>query len=158
VSERAASERALPEPVIDPADVMALVPGTTIEEATAAASLATLALQAAVWPNPLPDPLPPPMYQAGLSCAARIARAGDPSGQVVSESLGAYSYRVASATAPDVALYLTEAELDLLRPWLGSPGVYDIDVTGSAAPWSYEWFQRNLDNVLAAADEAGARP
>jgi hypothetical protein len=145
--------------VIDPADVQAVVPGITMEEATQAASLATLALQAAVWPNSLPDPLPPPMYQAGLSCAARIARSGDPSGQVVSESLGAYSYRVAGTVPSDVALYLTEAELELLQPWLGQQGVYDIDVSGAgAAPWSYEWFQRNLDNVLAALDAGELQP
>jgi hypothetical protein len=139
----------LPPPVIDPADVQLILPSISPEDAATAASLATLALQGALYPDPLPDPLPPPMYQAGLSAAVRIGRAGDPSGEVVSESLGAYSYRVATATPTDAAMMLTDDELALIEPWTAAK-VYDVLTVPSLGTWPEDWWQRDLDRIEVA--------
>jgi hypothetical protein len=141
--------RELPEPAIDPADVQALVPGLGDEEALAAARLATLLLAAAIYPRPLPDPLPPPLYLAALTAAGRLARAGDPTGSVVSESLGSYSYRLNLPTPVDEALAFTEAELGLIGPWLGRTGAYDLRTPSRMGGfvWPFDWWQRDYDDL-----------
>jgi hypothetical protein len=146
--------RALPDPLVDPADVALLAPEATAEQCEQAAQLATLMLQAALYPGEPPDPLPPPMYQATLMAAGRLARAGDPSGQVVSESLGAYSYRLQLPMPADQALAFTDYELGLLEPWLARTTAYDVRTPTAMPDWPYDWFQRNLDNVLKAAEQA----
>jgi hypothetical protein len=133
----------LPSPVIDPADVQALVPGLSIEDATTAAKLATMSLESLLEPDAIPAPLPAKMYQATLTCAARIARSGDPAGQVVSESLGAYSVRRDPSTPADAAMYFNEDELKLLGFW--APRVYDVRTPAVRDPYPYDWFQRDLD-------------
>jgi hypothetical protein len=146
--------RTLPPPVIDPADVQAVLPSLTPEEATLYASLATLALSAAAWPNPLPAaPLPAPLHSVGLSLAVRLAASieatSESAGQVVSESIGAYTYRLANPLSFDGALKLTETERDLARPWLGQASVYDVR-TGLAHvyDWPDDWWQRDLDRLV----------
>jgi hypothetical protein len=152
VSERGAPQlRSLPPPVIDPDDVAALVPGLSPEDAELYASLATLALEAVCWPNSVPDPLPPPVQAAGLAISVRLARAGE-SGTgagmpVVSESIGSYTYRLATPETLDAALALTEGELDLLRPWLGQARVYDVSVAGWGSWLPLDWWQRDLDHL-----------
>lgn len=144
--------RTLPQPVIDPADVQAILPSLSVEDATLYASLATLALQAATWPNALPpSPLPPPLYQVGLAIATRLAVAGETiqegSSQIVSESIGAYTYRIANPGTLDSALILTDAERKLIRPWLGQASAYDVG-TGGSIVWPADWWQRNLDHPI----------
>jgi hypothetical protein len=144
----AAGPRTLPPPLIDPDDLEALLPWLTPEDAVLYASLATLALEAALWPTPVPEPLPPPVQAAGLAIGVRLARAGESSssssGPVVSESIGAYTYRLASPASLEAAFALTEAERKLLHPWLPS-GVYELDLVAGAYPWPADWWQRNLD-------------
>ena len=145
--------RTLPAPVIDPADVQAVVPSLTPDEAQLYASLATLALQAAFWPNPIPpEPQPAPIEAAGLSIAVRLATAGeaaggDAAGPVVSESIGGYTYRLATPAALDQAMQLSDAEYKLLRPWLGQGTAYDIGVGYGPPAWPADWWQRDLDRI-----------
>jgi hypothetical protein len=128
-----------------------LVPGLDADQARQAAQLATLMLQAALYPRELPDPLPVPLYAVALMAAGRLARAGDPAGSVVSESLGAYSYRLNLPTPLDQALMFTDDELGLLRPWLGHASAYDVRTpTATAFPWPIDWWQRDLDEELDA--------
>jgi len=140
VASDAAEVRSLPPPVLDPEDLLAILPSLTPEEAALYASLATLVLQSVIWPNSIPDPLPPPVQTAGLSIAVRLARAGEAAGNelgsVVSESIGAYTYRLASPATFDSALSLTDAERTLLRPWLGQTSAYDVR---TALPTEYAW-------------------
>jgi hypothetical protein len=140
--------RTLPPPAIDPGDLQAIFPSLTPEDASLYASLATLALQAVCWPNALPAPLPPPLNAVGLAMATRLAAsletAQTGAGQVVSESIGAYTYRLASPVTVDAALQLTEAERKLIRPWLGQASVYDVAL-GTAYVWPPDWWARNYD-------------
>jgi hypothetical protein len=138
--------RLLPDPAIDPEDVLALAPGASEEQALAAARLATLMLQAAIYPRELPDPLPPNLYMAALMAAGRLARAGDPTGEVVSESLGSYSYRVQAPMPPEQALAFTEYELALIgQTWLDTgPGTTRTPTVMPFA-WPIDWWQRDFD-------------
>ena len=143
--------QSLPDPVIDPADLEAIMPGLTPEEASLYCSLATLALEAVCWPMPIPAaPLPAPLELAGLSIATRLAAAGEAAGEggaVVSESIGSYTYRLATPLALDQALSLTDAERDLLRPWAGQTGVYDLSVLGPTLDWPLGWWQADYDRL-----------
>lgn len=153
------STRALPPtaidtaPAIDPGHVIALVPGTSPEDAARCAALATLAVRAAIWPSELPPaPMPAPLYAVTLAIAGRFASTGAGGSPVVSESLGSYTWRRATPALADLVA-LSEGELDALRPWAGMSGVYDVSIAGARGTWPYDWFQRDLDNVLAAYDE-----
>ena len=154
----ASEPRSLPAPVIDPSDLQRIVPSLSPEDAELYCSLATLALQAAFWPNPIPEPPPPPVQAVGLGVATRLAYAGESAGEggaVVSESIGAYTYRLASPGSLDSALRLTDDELDVLRPWLGQSSVYDVRTGLSALGWPLDWWQRNYD-VLELPPEVSA--
>jgi hypothetical protein len=149
-SEQAGGVRSLPSPVIDPEDLQALIPSLSPEDAALYCSLATLALEAVFWPNAIPSPLPPPVQAVGLAVATRLAYAGEGAGEggggaVVSESIGAYTYRLASPGTLDGALRLTDDERDLLRPWIGQADAYSVATPSGypALPW--DWFQRDLD-------------
>lgn len=141
--------RALPPPAIDPDDLIALIPGLSPEDAERYCSLATLAVQAAIWPNELPPaPLPPPLYATVLTVAARLAGSAAPGvGQVVSESIGSYSYHLANPPTLDAALGLTDSELDALEPWMARKTLFQLDVAGSSPyGWPVDWWQRDYDN------------
>jgi hypothetical protein len=151
----APTPRTLPPAAIDPADVQALVPGLSTEDAERCAQLATLMLEAVLWPGPVPEqPLPAPMYQATLAAAARLASstaassssAGAP---IVSESIGTYTYRLATPTPADAALTFTDDELELLEPWLGpaQQTAYSVSVWGTPGARPVDWWQRDLDTL-----------
>lgn len=149
------SARALPAPAIDACDVERLFPELDPGDAERAVVLATLAVQAALWPNELPDaPLPAPLQAVMLTVAARIAASSSTGSQeVVSESIGAYSYRrETGAVATGGLLWLTEDELAALAPWSGHKAVYELDVAARALGWPVEWWQRDLDDVQAYWD------
>jgi hypothetical protein len=147
----APSPQALPDPVIDPADVQALIPGTSLEDATRCAQLATLALQAALYPNPIPDPLPPPVQLVGLTVAGRLVLADSTGAPVVSESIGAYSYRLSIPDPASVGLWLTTYELLALGPWMARSGLVDLDTSPwGRCDWPADWWQRNLDELQEA--------
>lgn len=148
----AVAPRSLPAPVIDPADVQAIVPSLTTEEATLYASLATLVLEAVMWPNAVPTPLPPPVNAAGLSIAVRLANAGEAGGEggagpVVSESIGGYTYRLAAPETFAQAFALTDGERELLEPWLGSSEAFDVSTLGTVYAWPADWWQRDYDRL-----------
>jgi hypothetical protein len=154
VSEPAAPQPStLPDPLIDPADVQAIIEGLSPEDAQLYASLATLALQAVAWPNSLPPaPLPAPLYMVGLAMAVRLAMADkavapDGTGAVVSESIGGYTYRLAQPEVFASATQLTPAEAKLIRPWIGQPAVYDVYVGWGPIDWPADWWQRNYDVI-----------
>lgn len=158
----AVSSTPLPDPIIDPDWIVAAVPGTTPEQALTCAQLATVAIESALWPATVPDPVPPPITAAALSIGTRLALAGaggaEPTaGRVISESLGAYSYRLAQPPGIDAGWVLTDAERELLEPWLGTGGVYELHTGAGADALPWWWFQHDLDNQLAAYDE-GATP
>ena len=139
---------ALPAAAIDPADVQAVLPGLTIEQATLAAQLATAAVQAVLWPNTIPDPPPPPVYAVLLAAAVRFGRALEQGAAlpVVSESIGSYSYRLATPATMDGAFGLTDAELAALDPWTARSGACTLDTWPRPAwPWPTDWWQRNLE-------------
>ena len=122
--------------------------------------LARLTLNAALWPCTLPaDPLPPPLELALAIVTNRIYVAGDGGGspQVVSESIGAYSYRLAAPDTVDQAALVGGSVADLIRPWKCQPGVYDLSLRGGSV-WPSDWWQRDLDNPLKAWDEKHQPP
>lgn len=125
------------------------------EEVDELVALARLVLNAALFPNELPaDPLPAPLELALALVANRIWKLAETEGKgalpVISESLGSYSYRLATPDSPDSLL--GDRVLDLIRPWMpsGGQGVYELHV-GGARPtsWPVDWWQRDYDNWLA---------
>jgi hypothetical protein len=148
----AVSPRTLPEPVIDPADLQAILPSLTPEEAALYASLATLVLEAVMWPSAVPSPLPPPVNAAGLSIAVRLAQAGEAGGEggagpVVSETIGGYTYRLATPDSLASGFALTNAERALLGPWLGQDEAFDFSTLGGSYVWPADWWQRDYDRL-----------
>ena len=112
------------------------------------AQLATQAVLTVLWPAEPPEPTPLPIETATLSVGVRIALAGSGSGdsRLVSESLGAYSYRLSPGPALEEAVRLTATELEMLEPWLRPGGVYQLDTAPvPALPWN--WFQHDLDQL-----------
>lgn len=140
---------ALPASAIDSCELLELAPGLDPAEAERAAALATLAVTSYLHPNPIPDPLPPPVAQVLLSVSLRIAGSTTVgAGQVVSESIGSYSYRLASPPSLDAALLLTDDEKAALAPWTADAGgVYELHVGRDPASWPLDWWQRNLDTL-----------
>src|SRR5262245_42147679 len=145
------SMRALPSPALDPCDVAALMPDVDSEDVERGVVLATLAVQAAIWPNELPPPpLPAPLAAVLLSISARLATSPTPgTPQVVSESLGSYSWRAANPPTLDAALALSDGELDALAPWMPAAkrGAYELTTLPAGPVWPVDWWQRDLDNV-----------
>ena len=90
------------------------------------------------------------MHAVGLALAARFAGAAlTKAGAVVGETIGSYSYRLASPlTFDNVVLVLGDlaAQLD---PWAPMhTRVYDLDNSPwPSAPWPADWWQRDLDNL-----------
>lgn len=120
-------------PLVDPDELEQLL-SIDADRAELLVDLATRAVAAYLWPNTIPaDPVPAPLAMVGLTVALRLNRAAaDTSGDVVSESIGTYTYRLARAVALDGALWLTEWEKRELSPWApaGRRRVYDVDTCG----------------------------
>jgi hypothetical protein len=148
------TQTSLPAPAIPPEDVQAVLPALTLEQATLAAQLATVAVEAALYPNPIPSPTPEPVYAVLLRSSVRFGLAIQQGTAlpVVGESLGSYSYRLAQP-ASLTGLGLTEEELDLLGPWApGRATAFEL-VLGGSTVWPLDWWQANVDNPLKAADQ-----
>jgi hypothetical protein len=128
--------------------VLAILPGLSPEQAQLAAQLATVAVEAAIWPLEIPEPVPAPMYEVLLSASVRFGQAilQGTSLPVVGESLGSYSYRLAQPATLTGAFGLTSSELDALAPWTRS-GAYDVPVGVGYQPWPVDWWQRDYDNL-----------
>jgi hypothetical protein len=152
--------RSLPDSILDPSDVQAAVPDLTDDDARRCSELATLALEAFVWPADRPEPVPPPMYLATLRMAIRLAVSGSTpgGGQVVSESIGTYTYRLRAPTESDVALEFNGSELALLRrAGFGPSNIGQMDIGGDGGYRPFDWWQRDYDDELAASSSSGSR-
>jgi hypothetical protein len=129
----------------------------TPEELAELLADATLVLAAVLWPCELPDePYPPPIEVAIGVVASRLYAYGKTGeGQtVVSESLGSYSYRLSEAMTAEGAALVPTSVLKLIEPWNCRKSVYEISIAGGPLGWPVDWWQRNLDNVVKARDEA----
>lgn len=95
--------------------------------------------------------MPPPIHAVGLALAARFSGAAlTKAGAVTSETIGSYSYRLASPlTFDNVVLVLGDlaAELD---PWsTRHQTTYTLDTSPAVATvWPADWWQRDLDRLL----------
>jgi hypothetical protein len=132
------------------------------EQSAELVALARLVLNAALYPATLPaDPLPAPLELALAIVTRRLYNLapGSSTGQVVSESIGSYSYSLASPESLDTAALIEGPVSGLIAPWRGQTGVYEIDLKTSVSKlgWPIDWWQRDLDNVVAAID-AGDSP
>jgi hypothetical protein len=138
----------LPEPIIPPADVLVVLPDLSSEEADRAARMATLAVQTYLYPCPVPDPLPVPVYQAAMILATRAASVPTGvGGQIVGESIGSYSYRLAAPLSGADALVVGDQVAQLLEPWACKKTAYDVSVNPWACSgWPDDWWQRDIDN------------
>lgn len=138
--------------IIDPADLQLLLPDLSDEDAARACGIANLAVTAFLWPNPVPDPVPLPVYAATMQLAVRAAGAAAPGGgQVVSESIGAYSYRLANPATLDELLLLPEDLQDELAPWAPAyrSTAYSIPLHQAVVEsLPVDWWQRDLDELL----------
>ena len=149
--------RSLPVSLVDPADVIALVPGTSPEDAERYGQIATMSVTAAIWPCDMPAaPLPAPLYATLLAISARLAASGGQiGGTVQSESLGSYSY--SKRAAETVRFGLTQDELDAIEPWSCQKSVLTLDVGAAFPTWPVDWWQRDYDNAIAYADDVVAQ-
>jgi hypothetical protein len=131
--------------------VQAILPGLSPEQAQLAAQLATVAVEAAIWPSTIPSPIPAPMYEVLLSASVRFGQAllQGTTAPVVSESLGSYSYRLATPATLTGAFGLTSSELAALGPWIPRGTCYDVSVSGGVVAWPVDWWQRDYDNIEA---------
>jgi hypothetical protein len=145
---------ALPDPAIPPEDVQAIMPGLTPEQATLAAQLATVAVEAALHPNPIPDPTPAPVYAVLMQASVRFGSAIEQGGAlpVVSESLGSYSYRLANPATLPGAFGLSEDQLEQLAPWSGRSDAYELYLRGSYT-WPADYWQRDYDRLAGPPEE-----
>lgn len=147
------------EPIIDPGDVQAVLPGLDDEQAQRAALLASLAVATYLDPCPVPDPLPLKVYSATLVLAVRAAGATASAGEasVVSESIGSYSYHLSQPLSAESALAVPADVARLLDPYsCGGGSVFDVSVLGANYGWPVDWWQRDYDNLVAARDEAAS--
>lgn len=118
---------------------------------------AELVLAAALWPCPVPDePWPAPVDVAISIIASRLYVAGKAGeGQtLVSESIGSYTYRLAERLTAEGAALVPAHVLELVEPWSCRKRVYDVSTWPTAGELPVDWWQRNLDNVIAARDAA----
>lgn len=148
------------EPIIDPGDVQTVLPGLDDDAAQRATLLASLAVATYLYPCPVPDPLPLPVYSATLTLAVRAAGATSSAGEaaVVSESIGTYSYHLSQPLTAESALAVTDDVAKMLDPYsCGAGSAFDVYIGGGGPSYRpVDWWQRDLDNVIAAFDEAAA--
>ena len=103
-----------------------------------------------VWPGTIPEPVPMPVDTAATLLAVRLNYATPGGAQVVSESMGSYSYRVAlSEAAHDLAARLPAdlaAMLDPYAPRHGTTGSITTPAAGSESAMPVDWWQRDLEH------------
>lgn len=136
--------------IVDPAELEELL-GLTTEEAARVSQLVQITVEAYCWPNVIEDPIPPPVHAVGLALAARFAGAElTKAGAIVGETIGSYSYRLASPLTFDNVVSVLGDLADALAPWAPRhSSVYDLDTSGGLADWPVDWWQRDLDNLYA---------
>jgi hypothetical protein len=135
--------------IVSPAELEALL-GLEADEAVRVSALVQLTITAYIWPNTVPDPVPPPMHAVGLALSARFAGAElTKAGSIVGETVGSYSYRLASPLTFDNVVTVLGDLADALAPWAPRhTGVYTLDVSPSElGAWPVDWWQRDLDRI-----------
>ena len=139
-------------PVIVPPDELVTLLGLTPEEADRVSGLVQITIEAYVWPGVIPDPVPPPVHAVGLALAARFSGAAlTKGGAVLGETVGSYSYRLASPLTFDSVVLVLGELADALAPWAPRhSGAYTLDTAGGFGTWPVDWWQRDLDNLTAA--------
>jgi hypothetical protein len=141
-------------PVVVPPDELVALLGLTQEEAERVSALVQIAIEAYVWPAAVPDPVPPPVHAVGLALAARFAGAAlTKAGAVLGETIGSYSYRLASPLTFDNVVLVLGDLAEQLEPWAPMhTRVYDLDVSPwGVGDWPVDWWQRDLDNLYGVA-------
>lgn len=142
--------------IVTPEELETLL-GLEPAEAERVSQLVQITVEAYCYPTVFTDPVPPPVHAVGLALAGRFAGAQlTKAGAITSETLGSYSYRLASPlTLDQVLATLGPGLADTLMPWAPMHWTaYEVDLRGGLAVWPADWWQRDLDNLLAAYDEA----
>lgn len=116
---------------------------------------AKVVLAAVLYPCPVPpEPYPAPIDVALNIIGSRLyvfGKAGE--GQaLVSESLGSYTYRLADPLDAQAAALVPAAVYELVEPWACRKRVYDVGTYPTSTPPPFDYWQRDLDNELAARD------
>ena len=141
-------------PVVVPPEDLELLLGLDTAEAIRCSALVQITITAYVWPAAVPDPVPPPIYAVGLALAARFSGAAlTKAGAIVGETVGSYSYRLASPLTFDNVVLVLGDLAEQLDPWAPMHSrVYDLDTSPySRADWPVDWWQRDLDRLELAA-------
>jgi len=121
-------------------------------EAGRVSELVQITIEAYCWPNVIGDPVPPPVHLVGLSLAARFAGAQlSKAGSIAGESIGAYSYRLATPLTLDDVLTLLGELAEELNFWAPRHSTAYTLTTwpGPSIPWPADWWQRDLDRLWA---------
>lgn len=135
--------------IVTPEELERLL-GLTTEEATRVAELVQITIEAYCWPNVIPDPIPPPVHAVGLALAARFSGAElTKAGSVVGETIGSYSYRLASPLTFDSVVVVLGELAEELAPWAPMhTSTYTLDTSpGEALVWPADYWQRDLDRL-----------
>jgi hypothetical protein len=136
--------------VIVPPDELVALLGLDEAEAARVSALVQIAIESYIWPTAVPNPVPPPMHAVGLALAARFSGAAlTKAGAVVGETIGSYSYRLASPLTFDNVVLVLGDLAEQLNPWAPfHTRVYDLDTSPSSpADWPVDWWQRDLDRI-----------
>jgi hypothetical protein len=138
--------------IVTPEELQSLL-GLDAEEATRVSQLVQITIEAYCWPNVIADPIPPPVHAVGLALAARFAGAElSKAGAVVGETVGAYSYRLASPLTFDSVVLVLGELAEELGPWAPMhDSAYTLDTSpGEALAWPVDYWQRDLDRIYGA--------
>ena len=136
--------------IVTPDELVNLL-GLTAEEAARASELVQITIEAYCWPTVVPEPIPPPMHAVGLALAARFSGASlSKSGSVVSETVGSFSYRLASPlTFDSVVMALGDELAQALSPWAPRHSkTYTLDLAPGLGVWPADYWQRDLDRLV----------
>ena len=136
--------------VVTPEELVELL-GLDADDADRAAQLVQITIEAYLWPDTIPDPVPPPIHAVGLALAARFSGAAlTKAGAVTGETIGSYSYRLASPLTFDNVVLLLGDLAEALDPWsTRHQSTYTLDTAPPAlAGWPADWWQRDLDRLL----------
>lgn len=137
--------------IVEPDELEALL-GLSAEEAERVSTLVQITIEAYCYPNVVEDPIPPPMHAVGLALAARFAGAElTKAGAIVGETIGSYSYRLASPLTFDNVVTVLGDLADALSPWAPRhTGSYTLETSPSELEaWPADWWQRDLDRIAA---------
>ena len=134
--------------IVTPEELESLL-GLTTEEAARVSELVQITIEAYCWPNVIADPIPPPVHAVGLALAARFSGAElTKAGAIVGETIGSYSYRLASPLTFDSVVLMLGELADALGPWAPRHSrTYTLDTGPDPVDWPVDWWQRDLDRL-----------